>query len=76
MYFRGPLHTDEERLNDQLEPIYNISVPIQDAAWKTSPEQWTIETCGERRPGRYVLAVWHDVDESIQGFDLLTPTGG
>ena len=28
---------DEQRQDDQLEPICNISVPIQGVAWKTSP---------------------------------------
>ncbi len=28
---------DEQRLDDQLEPIYNGSVPIHDVAWKTPP---------------------------------------
>ena len=27
-----PLHMDEQRQDDQLEPIYNSSVPIQDIA--------------------------------------------
>ena len=43
--------------------IYNISVPIQDVAWKTSQEQWTIETGGEKRSGRSVLAVKRDDDD-------------
>ena len=38
---------DEQRQDDQLEPIYNSSVPIQDIALKTSQEQWTTETGGE-----------------------------
>ena len=53
---RRPLHTDEQRQDDQLEPIYNSSVPIQDVAWKTSRERWTIETSGERGSRRSVLA--------------------
>ena len=39
---------DEQRLDDQLEPIYNSPVPIRDVAWKTSQERWTIEKGGER----------------------------
>ena len=54
---------DEQRLDDQLEPIYNSSLPIQDVAWKTSRERWTIETGGERGPGRSVLATLHDDDD-------------
>ena len=63
MYYYGPLHMDEQRLNEQPEPIYNSSVPIQDVAWKTSRERWMIETGGERWLGRSVLAVWHDDDD-------------
>ena len=37
---------DKQRQDDQLEPIYNSSVPIQDIALKTSWEQWAIETGG------------------------------
>ena len=33
----GSLHMDPQRKDDQLEPIYNSSVPIQDVAWKTPP---------------------------------------
>ena len=43
-YSYGPLHMDEQKRDDQLEPIYNSSVPIQDVALKTPREQWTIET--------------------------------
>ena len=43
---------DEQRQNDQLEPTYNSSVPIQDVASKTYRERWTIETGGLREPGR------------------------
>ena len=54
---------DEQKSDDQLEPIYNRSVPIQDIALKTSWGRWTIETGGERGSGRFVLAVRHDDDE-------------
>ena len=47
-------------MDEQLEPIYNSSVPIQNIALKTSRERWTIETGGERGSGRPVLAAWHD----------------
>ena len=53
------------RQDDQLEPIHNSSVPIQDVGWKTSREQWTIEMGGERESGRSVEAAWHD-DDDIQ----------
>ena len=35
MYTCGPLHMDKQSLDQQLEPIYNSSVPIQGVAWKT-----------------------------------------
>ena len=47
---------DEQRLDDLLIPIYKSSVPIQDVAWKTSQERWTIETSGVIGSGRSVLA--------------------
>ena len=59
----GPLHIDEKRLNDQLEPIYNSSVPIQDVALKTSQKWRTKETGGERGPGRSVLAARRNDDD-------------
>ena len=49
---------DEQRLDDQLEPIYNNSVPIQDVALKTYRERWTIQ----RESGRSVMVVRHDDD--------------
>ena len=47
---------DEQSQDDQLEPIYNSSVPIQDIALKTSWERRTIEMRGKRGSGRFVLA--------------------
>ena len=47
---------DEQRQDDQLEPINNSSVPIQDVALNTCHEQWTIETGGDKGSGRSVLA--------------------
>ena len=46
---------DEQRQDDQLEPIYNSSVPMQDVALSTSREQWTIETGSERGSGRSMI---------------------
>ena len=63
MYSCGPIHTDEQRLEDQLELIHSSSVPIQDVAWKTTWEQWTIETGGERESEVSVLAVQHNDDD-------------
>ena len=56
---------DEQRQDNQQEPIYNSSVPIQDIAWKISWEQWTIEMGGKRESGRSVLAAQHDDDDRI-----------
>ena len=36
------------KAEDQQEPFYNISAPIQDVAWRTCLERWTIETSDER----------------------------
>ena len=54
---------DEQRQDNQLVPMYNSCVPIQDVALKTSREQWTIETSSKRVPGRSVLAAQHDTDD-------------
>ena len=54
---------DEQRQDDQQEPIYDSSVPMQDIALKTSQERWTIETNGENGSGRSVLAARHDDDD-------------
>ena len=51
IYSRGPLHMDEQKQDDQLEPIYNSSVPIQDIALKIYRDQWTIETGGKEGQG-------------------------
>ncbi len=42
---------DEQRQDDQLEPIYSSSVPIRDVALKTCQKQWTIERGGEKGSG-------------------------
>ena len=70
-YSCGPLHMAEQRQDDQPEPIYKSSVPIQDIALKTSWEQRTIETGGARGSGRSVLVVWlHDDDISNIGNEI------
>ena len=56
---------DEQRQDDQLEPMYNNSVTIQNIAWEISRERWTIETGDERGPGRSILAARHDADKII-----------
>ena len=60
MYSGEPIHTDEQGLGKQLEPICNNSVLIQDVVWKTFRERWTIETSGERGSGKYALTARHD----------------
>ena len=58
-YLCGPLHTAEQLLDDQLEHIYSSSGSIQDVAWKSFRERWTIETGVERESGKSVLATPH-----------------
>ena len=62
MYSCEAPYMDEQRLDDQLELIYNSSVPIRDVAWKTCQERWTMETSDERGSGKSVLAARHDDD--------------
>ena len=59
----GPFHVDEQKQDDQLEPINNSSVPIQDIALKSSLEPWTTVMDGKRGSERSVLAVRLDDDE-------------
>ncbi len=52
---------DEQKQDDQLEPIYNSFVPIQDLALITSGGgRWMIETGGKRGLEISVLAARHD----------------
>ena len=65
---------DEQRQDDQLEPIYNSSGPIQHIALKNYREEYTIEKgWGERMSGRSVLVARHEYDKKRQTnlFDLL-----
>ena len=64
----GPLHMDEQRQDNQLEPIYNSSVPIQNVALKTFQERWMIEMGSERGSGRFVLVARHDDEVIIYWF--------
>ena len=68
MYSCRPLYMDEQRLDDLLEPIHISSVTIQDVAWKTCREQWTIETGGDRGSGKSVLAAQNDDDDDDDDF--------
>ena len=56
---------DEQRQDDQLEPIYNSSVSIQDVTLKIYQERWKIGTGGERGSGRSVLVMRHDDGDNI-----------
>ena len=62
---------DEQRQDDQLEPTYNSSVPIQDVALKTYQKRWTIEKGGERGSGISVLAARHDDDVNFGSVSFL-----
>ena len=55
-YSCGPLHMDEQNQDDQLEPIYNSSVLIQDV----TRERWKIEKYG----GIGSLEARHDDDDN------------
>ena len=62
---------DEQKQDDQLEPIYNSSVPIQDVALKTYRKRLTIVKGGGRGSGRSVLmAQRHDDEDRIVGVSL------
>ena len=54
------------RQDDLLEPIYNISVPIQDVNLKTYRKQWTIGRGGKRGSGISVLIARRDDDDDGQ----------
>ena len=58
----GPLYMGEQRQNDQLEPTYSSSVPIQYEAMKPCRRWWTIGRGGERGARVSVFTVWHDDD--------------
>ena len=65
MYSYGTLHMNEQRQNDQQEPIYKNTVLIQDIALKTSREWWMIETGSGQDSDRSVLAAWHNDDKIL-----------
>ena len=54
---------DEQKWGDQLESIYNNSVPIQDVALKNYRERWTIEKGGRRGSEISAVAARHDDDD-------------
>ena len=51
------------KVYDQIETTYNSSVLIQDIAWRTCLERWTIETGSERGSVKSVLAARQDDDD-------------
>ena len=57
---------DKQRQDDQVEPTYNNSVPIQNVALK---KQWTIQKGGRRGLGICVLTVKHAAadDDEVSG---------
>ena len=63
MYSCRPLHMDEQRQDDQLEPTYSSSVLIWDVNLKTSQKQLTIGRGGERGSGISMLMVRRDDDD-------------
>ena len=56
---------DEQRQDNQLEPTYNSSVPIQDVALKTCRKYWTIEKGGEKGSGMSLLLARYDDDDTL-----------
>ena len=59
---------DELRQDDQLDPIYNSSVRIQDVALKTYRERLTLGKGGRRGAGRSMLAARHNDDDDDDSF--------
>ena len=66
-------YTDEQRQDDQLELIYNNSVPIQDVALKNYWKRLTIEKGSGRGSGRSSLVARHDNDRGIFYEAMLFP---
>ena len=61
---------DEQKQDDQLEPTYNSSVPIQDMVLRTCQKWWTLEKGGGRESGIFVLMARHDDDDDHDDFGL------
>ena len=62
-YSCGPPHIGVQRQDNQREPTYNSSVPIQDVSLKSYCKWWTVEKGGGRGSGRSVLMGQHDDDD-------------
>ena len=68
-YSCRPLHMDVQKQDDQLEPTYNSSVPIQDVTLKTCRKQWTIKKARRKGSGISLLMVRHDDDDDDDDLD-------
>ena len=55
---------DEQRRDDQLEPLFNSSKPILDVALKTYWERWTIEMGVGRGSRKPLLVVQCEDDDN------------
>ena len=62
---------NEQMQDDQLEPTYCSSVPIQKVALNTYRKQWTMEKGGEKGSGISVLMERHDDDDDDDDFFVL-----
>ena len=62
MFSYWPLHTDEQVLDDKLEPNYNTSVRTQDVVYKICQKRLMIVTNVGRDSGKSGLATRHDDD--------------
>ena len=56
---------DEQRQDNQLEPTYNSSVPMQDITLKTYRKRRAIENGGGRGSGKSALMVRPDDDDDV-----------
>ena len=68
-FSKGPLHTEEQVLDDQLEFIYYSSIQTQNVVCKTYREQWTIKTNGKRELEKSVQEARHDEDDDDAPMD-------
>ena len=76
MYSCGPLHMNEQRQDDQLEPTHCSPVPIRDVALKTCRKQRTIERGSERGSGISVLMARHDDDDDLSIYEVHSINNG
>ena len=63
MHFCEPLHMDEQKQYNLLEPTNSSSVLIPDVALKTCQKQWTIERGDKKGSGISMPMVLHDDDD-------------